>query len=330
MALNSCQILSFMKKYLSFTVIFLVLISCDSKSKKEQEIQATPISLDIVRFDKEFAAAEISDIANLKNQYPQFFPKQFADSVWVNRIQDTLQQELEAEVLKKFPDNSEIENQLIPLFKHIKYYFPKFEAPTVYTVTSDVDFNNRVIATDSMLVVALDTYLGSEHRFYEGIQQYISRDLKPSQLAPNVAAAYAHQLALKPQKRMLLEQLIFFGKELYLKDLWLPNVSDAEKIGYTEAELKWAQDNEEYMWRYFVEKELLYSTNPKLSARFINKAPFSKFYLEIDNESPGMIGRYLGWQIVRAYMDTNSVSVQQMLREKPEKIYNNSKYKPKK
>ena len=264
---------------------------------------------------------------NLKKSIHNFFR---SNSVWVSRIQDTLQQQLDAEVAKQFPDNSEIEDQLIPLFQHIQYYFPEFTPPTIFTVTSDVDYNNKVIATDTMLIVALDTYLGSDHRFYEGIQKYISKDLKPAQLAPNVASVYARQLISKPQKRDLLAQMIFFGKELYLKDLWLPNTPDSEKIGYTEAELKWAEENEEYMWRYFVEKELLYSTNPKLPARFINKAPFSKFYLEIDNQSPGMVGRYLGWQIVRAYMKNNSVDLKKMLQEKPETIFNNSKYKPKK
>mgnify|MGYP003132185460 FL=1 len=319
-------------KFYALLLVFVVVFftACDSKSKREKEIEAIPMDVDVVRFDKEFAAASVQDIPKLKKEYPQFFPKQFADSVWVSRIQDTLQQQLDAEVAKQFPDNSEIEDQLIPLFQHIQYYFPEFTPPTIFTVTSDVDYNNKVIATDTMLIVALDTYLGSDHRFYEGIQKYISKDLKPAQLAPDVASIYARQLISKPQKRDLLAQMIFFGKELYLKDLWLPNISDNEKIGYTEAELKWAEENEEYMWRYFVEKELLYSTNPKLPARFINKAPFSKFYLEIDNQSPGMVGRYLGWQIVRAYMENNSVDLKKMLQEKPETIFNNSKYKPKK
>ena len=319
-------------KFYALLLVFVVVFftACDSKSKREKEIEAIPMDVDVVRFDKEFAAASVQDIPKLKKEYPQFFPKQFADSVWVSRIQDTLQQQLDAEVAKQFPDNSEIEDQLTPLFQHIQYYFPEFTPPTIFTVTSDVDYNNKVIATDTMLIVALDTYLGSDHRFYEGIQKYISKDLKPAQLAPDVASIYARQLISKPQKRDLLAQMIFFGKELYLKDLWLPNISDNEKIGYTEAELKWAEENEEYMWRYFVEKELLYSTNPKLPARFINKAPFSKFYLEIDNQSPGMVGRYLGWQIVRAYMENNSVDLKKMLQEKPETIFNNSKYKPKK
>ncbi|RFN59781.1 gliding motility lipoprotein GldB [Marixanthomonas ophiurae] len=317
-------------KFYALLLGIALFTACDSKSKKEKEIEAIPMDVQVVRFDKEFAAASVQDIPKLKKEYPQFFPKQFADSVWVSRIQDTLQQQLDKEVAKQFPDNTKIEDQLIPLFQHIQYYFPEFTAPTVFTVTSDVDYSNKVITTDTMLVVALDTYLGSDHHFYEGIQQYISKDLNPAQLAPDVASVYARQLISKPQKRDFLAQMIFFGKELYLKDLWLPNTHDAEKIGYTEPELQWAQENEEYMWRYFVEKELLYSTNPKLPARFINKAPFSKFYLEIDNESPGMIGCYLGWQIVRAYMKNNSVDLKKMLQEQPETIFNNSKYKPKK
>jgi hypothetical protein len=43
------------------------------------------------------------------------------------------------------------------------------------------------------------------------------------------------------------------------------------------------------MWRYY-RKEMLYSDDQKLMPRFINPAPFSKFYLEIDNESPGQVG----------------------------------------
>ncbi len=84
------------------------------------------------------------------------------------------------------------------------------------------------------------------------------------------------------------------------------------------------------MWRYFIEKELLYSTDPKLGARFITPAPFSKFYLEIDNESPGMLGRYLGWKIVRAYMEKNDTDVQRLMITDAEEIFTNSKYKPKK
>ena len=45
----------------------------------------------------------------------------------------------------------------------------------------------------------------------------------------------------------------------------------------------------------------LYSTDPELIKRFISPAPFSKFYLNIDVDSPGQIGQWIGLQIVKAY-----------------------------
>jgi uncharacterized protein YjaZ len=122
--------------------------------------------------------------------------------------------------------------------------------------------------------------------------------------------------------------MIFYGKELYLKDLWLPSLRDARKIGYSEAQLIWAQENERDMWRYFIEKKLLFSTNNKLATQFINLAPFSKFYLEIDNDSPGMVGRFIGWQIVRSYIRNNESSLQELLVLDAETLFNKSKYKP--
>src|SRR5690606_18998147 len=200
-------------------------------------------------------------LPKLKAEFPAFFPKQYNDSIWLEKLTDTLQDQLETEVLKTFPKNEALEEVLIPLFQHIKYYFPKFETPLVVMTTSDVDYRNKVILADSMLVIGLDNYLGVDHRFYEGIDKYISKEMKPSQIGPDVAETYARQYIKPPSKASFLGQIVYYGKELYLKDLWLPNISDAEKIGYTEEEFNWAEENEEYMWRYFIEKELLYSTD---------------------------------------------------------------------
>jgi hypothetical protein len=67
----------------------------------------------------------------------------------------------------------------------------------------------------------------------------------------------------------------------------------------------------------------LYSDDQKLIPRFINPAPFSKFYLEIDNESPGKVGD-IGWQIVNSYMKNNEVSLQQLLRTNAQEIFEKS------
>ena len=316
-----------MKNYLIISVSFL-LLNCNTKGSIEKEIEGIPMEVDIVRFDKEFAEATPSNLSVLKAKYPFFFPTQFHDSIWIQKMTDTLQQQLNTEVVKKFPSEEILEDELRSIFQHIKYYFPQFKSPMVVTTTSDVDYQNKIILSDSLLIIAVDNYLGSEHPFYGGIKKYIAQNLKESQLGPDISTAYAQQLIVKPRQRTLLAQMIFFGKELYLKDLWLPDSTDAEKIGYTEAQLAWARENESEMWRYFVEKEILYSTSVKLPAQFINPAPFSKFYLEIDNESPGMTGRFIGWQIVRSYMKNSETSVPQLMIKNTEELFKESKYKP--
>ncbi|MGL5111068.1 MAG: gliding motility lipoprotein GldB, partial [Flavobacterium sp.] len=130
--------------------------------------------------------------------------------------------------------------------------------------------------------------------------------------------------------RDFLSQMIFAGKELYVKELLLPNYTDASRIGYTDEQDKWCTENEGYIWRYFIEKEMLYSVDSKLAPRFIQPAPFSKFYLEIDNDSPGQVGAWIGWQIVRSYMKNNPIPVTELLSKNAKEVFEKSKYKPKK
>ena len=110
----------------------------------------------------------------------------------------------------------------------------------------------------------------------------------------------------------------------------VPFKSDASKIGYTPDQLLWAEENEASIWTYFVENELLYSTDTKLNSRFINPAPYSKFYLELDNESPGRIGAYMGWQIVRAYADNSGEDLDVIMRKSAKELFEESKFKPRK
>lgn len=318
-------------RYFFPVLVLILLISCDNKKTvPNKEIRNIPMEVEVFRFEKEFAEAGPEDLFQLKEKYPLFFPEQFDDEFWVEKMNDTLQIELEDEVLKTFPDLNKLEEDLESLFKHIKYYFPKFRSPKVYTVTSDWDPHTKVILADSILIIALDNYLGEEHFFYQGLERYFVKNMKPDQILPDVAEAFGEKYVMPPKNRTLLEQMIYHGKILYLKDIWLPEISDAEKIGYTKEEYEWAEDNEVYMWQYFIENELLHNTDSKLPARFIHPAPFSKFYLEIDNESPGRLGIYLGWKIVRAYMKNNDVSPMELLGIGGEEIYKKSKFKPKK
>ena len=124
--------------------------------------------------------------------------------------------------------------------------------------------------------------------------------------------------------------MIYRGKELYLKDKLIPDATDGAKIAYSDLQIQWCKENEYQMWSYFVESKILFEANMKNEFRFINDAPFSKFYLDIDTESPGRVGQWLGWQIVRSYMENNNTSLKEMLALDANTIFNKSKYKPSK
>lgn len=326
--LNSFKI-KYLKSFLLIAVFFLCF-SCHQTNKLEKEIGLIPIDLEIVRFDKVFGNSDMDDLQDLKSRFPVFFPKQYPDSIWKMKMKDSLTRQLFTEVIKKYPDELKLTEDLRTLFKHIRYYYPSFKLPNVITANSDVDYKNKIFLSDQTLIVSLDNYLGSDHFFYQGIPEYISRNMKESQILSDVASVCSQLFIPKINKKTFLSQMIYYGRILYLKDIWLTKTSDDIKIGYSEEELKWVQDNENQIWRNFIENEYLFSTNPKLIARFISLAPFSKFYLEIDNDSPGMVGRYIGWQIVRSFMDKKGASLEKLMTLSDEEIFYKSKYKPRK
>ena len=307
-----------------------VLASCRKEDKTADAISKIAVDLEVQRFDREFAKASPADIPELKIKYPYLFPEQFSDSVWLAKLTDTIQMELSQEVEKAFNDFREESLALESLFQHISYYFPQFKIPKVVTLTSDVRYSERIILTDTLLLIGLDNYLGPNHHFYQGLQRYIAANLDKKYLTSDVASAFSKKVIPYSQDRSFLSRMVYYGKELYLKDRLLPQLSDGQKIGYEESEMEWARANEEQIWRYFVERELLYSTDSKLDRRFLDPAPFSKFQLTLDNESPGRLGRYVGWQIVRAFMDKNDVGLQQLLQMPADEIFKKSNYKPRK
>ncbi|MHA6279642.1 gliding motility lipoprotein GldB [Salinimicrobium sp. CAU 1759] len=317
-----------MLKKILFCCLLSAFISCAEDDGREEEIAAIPIELEIDRFDQRFANATADSLPALKREFPFLFPRQYPDILWVEKMEDTIQLELNQAVAEKFPDIEQTERELERLFQHIRYYFPQRKIPRIITLTSDVDYRNQVVWADSLMLVALDTYLGMDHPLYMGVQDYIKKEMRKEQIAVDAAEAFAQTVVPRPASRSFLAHMIYYGKVLYLKDLLLPFKTDAQKMTYLPEEMNWAEANEDQIWRYFVERELLYSSDNDLQTRFLFPAPFSKFFLELDAEAPPRLGQFIGWQIVKQYMEKNGVPVDEMIQANAETIFKQSKYKP--
>ncbi|NMH27515.1 gliding motility lipoprotein GldB [Flavobacterium silvaticum] len=319
-----------MRKLLIPFFIILTVASCDKKSKVEKEVEEIPVKMEVHRFDKDFYEAKPADLQDLKMEYPFFFRGNEPDSVWTNKMQNPLWREVFTEVEKKFGNFSKQESELEDLFKHLKYYFPRTKTPVTYTIIGQMDYNNKVFYAQDTLILSLELYLGKDHKFYvNDFPDYQRRGFDEKQLLPDVVSAFANT-KIPPAENDFLSQMIRAGKELYMKDVLTPETSDEDKINYSPEQLAWSKANEYEIWRNFLENNLLYSTDQKLAQRFLMPAPFSKFYLEIDNESPGRIGEFIGWQIVRSYMENNKTNLQQLLLLDSKQLFEQSRYKPQK
>lgn len=319
-----------MRFFFGGLLVLCCFFSCSDKNNPKVDISNIQVDFDVKRYDVDFYNSTEKSLPKVKEKYPYLFPEEFSDSLSLAKINDTHEQELFAETQKIYKDFSSIEENLKNLFKNIKYYHPRFKSPDVITILSNIDYESRVIYADSLLLISLDVYLGKNHKYYADFPKYIKENNTKEHLIVDVANAIIDTQLQLTSKRRFIDKMIFEGKKKYLLNSYLPNVSDSEKIGYSKEKYNWAITNEEEIWKYFIDKKILFSTETNLNKRFIENAPFSKFYMGQDNLSPGRIGVWIGWQIVKSFMEHNDVSLQKLMQLNEEEIFKESKYKPRK
>ena len=322
-----------MKKILVFTAVIALLFSCNDDDKHDVDVSDIATTVKLRRFEQAFFGSKPAELPQLKRAFPLFFPPVTPDSVWVAQMTDTLNIELFHETQKVFPTFDKEKAEFEALFKHIKYYYPSWKEPEVNTLMNYIVYPDRVLyaAKFNKLLISVDNYLGADNPLYAEVPAYMRTQMKPSQLIPDASMTIGETFVTKPYETHFLAKMIYAGKKLYLNDLFIPNKTDAKKINYTEEQIQWAKDNEAFIWEYYVGREMLYSNNKKFNKYFLELAPFSKFFLEVDAESPGRIGQWIGWQIVRSYVAHNAdVPLDKILQMDAEEIFKNSKYKPRK
>lgn len=314
-----------------FILVFLTLIVAISCKKEVSDNNVTTNeTVKVVRFDQMFYQKSAEEIQELKKLYPFLFPHQVYDTVWVNKSNNPDEIYLQQQVQQVFADFKSEQLQLSTLFKTIKSEFPNFKSPKVITLITDIDYESKVIYADSLLLISLDMYLGKDHEIYKEFPSYLSYRYEKLNLIVDVAHAIADNSFKDLGRNNFLNHMINQGKKMSLTNAFLPKTASALKMGYTKEQLLWAENNEFSIWQFFMENQLLYSYDIDLLHRFVFEAPFSKFYVESDQDSPGRVGVWMGWQIVEAYLKNNEVSLDEMIKTDPEIIFEKSRYKPKK
>jgi len=230
---------------------------------------------------------------------------------------------------KEFSNLENTKDEINTAFKYFQYHFPDKTVQTVFTYISG--FNQSVVTTEDIIGISLDKYLGRDCFYYEMLStapDYKVKNMYKKKIPADVAYAWGMtEFGSNPEKTTLLDNIIQEGKLMYFTEALLPEAHDSLLIGYTKKELEWCKKNESQMWMYLVEQKLLYSNKRMDIVRYINDGPHTSGF---PLESPGRAGVWIGWQIVREYMNKNQkITIKELMENKDyQGILNASGYFP--
>ncbi len=318
----------------------LIAFSCDS-DPLQVPLEEVKTEVKVLRYDQEIFTVNRKNIDTqldkLAKIYPFFINGNYKSAEVVNDLlpylEDSLNIQLKNEVAKDQKGMTEVEKTLSEAFQYFQYYYPKDKLPSVYAYISVLDYEHPVDWIDSMstVLIASDMYLGPNFELYKSLNlyKYQTYRLQPKFIPIDIFAACAATKYpnLESEGTNFIEKMVSLGKVQYFVNAMLPFVADSTRLKYNPTQMVWAQKKEVGLWRYFVEKKLLHSQDELAFRKFIEDGPFTS---SEEPESPGRIGDYIGWRIVKSYMENNhDVSLDDLMKEKDLlKIFTQSKYKP--
>ena len=308
-----------------FFFIILAITSCQrSNSIQRPDVSHIDVDIKIQRFDQQLALLKPKEVPEFNRvsqlTYPAFYADYMREILEVGDPKDTsyiydilpkiIQKkefmDLAKAVSNKYPTLEKQERELTRAFKYIKYNFPDYQIPRFISFFAGFSFQTPI--GEDYMGIGLDMFLGADSEFYPSLVQsiplYISRRFTPENISPRVVETVLRE-EIYPQPDIpmnTISHMVYNGKILYAMDLLLEDTPDHLKIGYTEEQLAWAKKYQTDIWGWFMQEDLLYSTDYLRMQKYFSEAPFTPELGE-NNESAPKLGTYMGWMMIRRYMD---------------------------
>ena len=107
----------------------------------------------------------------------------------------------------------------------------------------------------------------------------------------------------------------------------MPCTPDSLFTGYAAFETDDIADHEPVIWASFLENEVLFERNPFIKDKFLSERPKT---LEVGENCPGRIGRWVGWRIVQKYAQQHpDITLPELMgQHDAQMIFSESRYKP--
>lgn len=343
-------------RYLALLFLGMLFFSCKDKINMPDISHIEKPAIKLVRTEQILNKLDTNqlNIANQLNQEDQAFfdiyfnqvlgfnykdmQAQDRDRLFKSFQSDSRIQFIQSEVDKKFRGFEREKEDLETMFRLIKYYFPNYKTPSIYTYISEYAIQQFLFENKSEdgIGIGLDLYLGKDFPYNQYVPnntsfsayQLIRYDKK--YLVRNIAEAIVDDwMGQQSNGENLLEKMIFNGRKLYIISKILPNLDEADIMLYTDKQQAWCEDQEDEMWAHFMREKLFYNADIRKIGKLVSPSPHSP---GMPPEAPGRTGNYLGLQIIKSLAKRKKLSVQDVLeldKLSAQKILEESKFKPK-
>ncbi|PVX52484.1 uncharacterized protein YjaZ [Balneicella halophila] len=298
--------------WIPFLCLIVLLSACNSKQHPE-------VLVEFQRFDEAVFSKNINELVA---DYPAFTPfylekiikvGQAGDSTTVAYFQEfknTYKSPIYDSVRVVFRTMDSVEKQLALALGNYISYFPNDSIPKLYTHFSG--FNESIITNGNIISISLENYLGKSNYYDQlGVYQYLREGMFPNKIPVDIMKMLLFQ-KVNPTNATdnLLSTMIYQGKVYYVLKELFPKKSLAFFLNYTPEQELWCEANEAMMWSYLVEHQHLFSSDYRTIRSYIDPAPFTKGF---PTESPGQTGVWIGFQIVKDYMDNTQTNLTELL-----------------
>ena len=226
-----------------------------------------------------------------------------------------------------YGDLSDVEKQLGKALAKAEKICPEIHYDRFYTlVTADLDdYQNRVFCSENELALSIDHY--AVGYFPGAVPVYIERLCQRQYIVSDCMAAIARaHIALSGEEMTLLDYAIAEGKTLYFLKQTMPSVDDTILMRYTGEQMEWMRENTANVWAWLLQNKMLYSKDLSQFHNLIDEAPKTNAFG--DGSAP-RTPSYIGWQIVRQYMQKSNATMQELFDETDsQKILTTAAWRP--
>lgn len=308
---------------LFFVIVLTIFCSSCKNDPLDVDVSKVEVNLNFINADSMLYNSTDSRRILLNRNFKQSFPDLYlftfekglkirtnVDTMYVNQLtifyKDPYIKELEIELQRNFKTLSSEKQEIKDAMKHLKFHFKKMNSPKNVVFFNSL-FSYNTLATNTDIGVGLEWYLGPEHKLIkkssiQGLYDYMKVGMDRKYLVRDVVYQWVYAQIHAPTDAKFAEDMVSWGKLLYCIEAALPEKDKAIILRYSPEKMKWAEENEKNIWKYFVEQKLLFKSDELLKLGYFNEAPFTK---GLPKESPDRLGQYIGWKMVRNYMEQN-------------------------